>query len=49
MTRAMLLGNQGIDALVVERHRSAAIHPRAALTLQRSMEIFRSAGVEETM
>lgn len=49
MTMAVLLGNEGVGALVVERHKGAAIHPRAALMLQRSMEIFRSAGVEEPM
>ena len=49
MTMAVLLGNQGVPSLVVERHKGAAIHPRAALMLQRSMEIFRGAGVEEPM
>lgn len=49
MTTSVLLGNQGVTNLVVERHRGAAIHPRAALMLQRSMEIFRGAGVEDTM
>jgi 2-polyprenyl-6-methoxyphenol hydroxylase-like FAD-dependent oxidoreductase len=49
MTTSVLLGNQGVTNLVVERHRGAAIHPRAALMLQRSMEIYRGAGVEDTM
>ena len=49
MTMAVLLGTHGVKSLVVERHKGAAIHPRAALMLQRSMEVFRSAGVEETM
>ena len=49
MTMAVLLGKHGVKSLVVERHQGAAIHPRAALMLQRSMEVFRSAGVEETM
>src|SRR4029077_16942103 len=30
----------------VERHAGSAIHPRAAFIMQRSMEIFRSAGIE---
>ncbi|ACL42539.1 MULTISPECIES: FAD-dependent monooxygenase [Micrococcaceae] len=47
MTSAALLGTHGIPSLVVERHRSSAIHPRAALILQRSMEILRTAGLEE--
>jgi putative polyketide hydroxylase len=37
MTTAMLLGQHGVRCLVVERHGGTAIHPRAALMLQRSM------------
>jgi 2-polyprenyl-6-methoxyphenol hydroxylase-like FAD-dependent oxidoreductase len=44
---ALLLGHHGVESLVVERHPSAAIHPRAALLLQRTMEILRSVGVEQ--
>ncbi len=47
MTSAALLGSHGIRSLVVERHRGPAIHPRAALILQRSMEILRTAGLED--
>jgi len=47
MTMAMLLGHNGVASLVVEKHPGTAIHPRAALFLQRSMEILRSAGIEE--
>ena len=47
MTTAMLLGGHGVRSLVVERHPGSAIHPRAALILQRSMEILRSAGIED--
>ena len=47
MTTAMLLGGHGIRSLVVERHPGAAIHPRAAFIMQRSMEIFRGAGIED--
>ncbi|ODU05100.1 MAG: monooxygenase [Pseudonocardia sp. SCN 72-86] len=49
MTSAVLLGTHGIESLVVERHRGTAIHPRAALILQRSMEILREAGIEEVV
>ncbi|TXN31168.1 FAD-dependent monooxygenase [Lacisediminihabitans profunda] len=49
MTTAALLGQHGIRCLVVERHRGTAVHPRAALILQRSMEILRSLGLEETV
>ena len=47
MTTALLLGKHGVPALVAERHRGMAIHPRAALLLQRSMEILREAGIED--
>ena len=46
MSMAMLLGGNGVASLVVERHRGAAIHPRAAFLLQRTMEILRAAGIE---
>lgn len=46
MSTAMLLGGHGIASLVVERHPGAAIHPRAAFLLQRTMEILRGAGIE---
>ncbi|MET7996384.1 FAD-dependent monooxygenase [Amycolatopsis sp. NPDC005232] len=49
MTSAVLLGQQGIPSLVVERHPGSAIHPRAALILQRSMEILREAGIEDVI
>jgi 2-polyprenyl-6-methoxyphenol hydroxylase-like FAD-dependent oxidoreductase len=47
MSTAMLLGAHGIPALAVEHHRGTAIHPRAAQITQRSMEIFRTVGVEQ--
>jgi 2-polyprenyl-6-methoxyphenol hydroxylase-like FAD-dependent oxidoreductase len=47
MSAAMLLGSHGIPALAVEHHRGTAIHPRAAQITQRSMEIFRTVGVEQ--
>jgi len=46
MSTALLLGHHGIRALAVEHHRGTAIHPRAALINQRTMEIFRSVGIE---
>ena len=46
---ALLLGHHGVESLVVERHPGAAIHPRAALLLQRTMEILRSVGVEQNV
>src|SRR5690242_16271100 len=47
MSSAMLLGHYGVRSLVVEHHRGTAIHPRAAQITQRSMEIFRTVGVEQ--
>jgi 2-polyprenyl-6-methoxyphenol hydroxylase-like FAD-dependent oxidoreductase len=47
MTTAMLLGGHRTRSLVVERHPGSAIHPRAAFIMQRSMEIFRGAGIED--
>ena len=47
MSTAMLLAHHGVSALVAEHHRGTAIHPRAALIHQRTMEIFRTVGVEQ--
>ena len=49
MTAALLLGHHGVRPLVVEYHRGTAIHPRAASVTQRTMEIFRSAGLEQAV
>jgi len=46
MSAALLLGHHGIRPMVVEHHRGTAIHPRAAQISQRSMEIFRTVGIE---
>jgi 2-polyprenyl-6-methoxyphenol hydroxylase-like FAD-dependent oxidoreductase len=46
---AALLGRHGVHTLVAERHRSTAIHPRAAFIYQRSMELIRSFGMEEAV
>jgi 2-polyprenyl-6-methoxyphenol hydroxylase-like FAD-dependent oxidoreductase len=47
MSTALLLGHYGVRALAVEHHRGTAIHPRAAQITQRTMEIFRTVGVEQ--
>ena len=49
MTAALLLGQHGVRPLVVEHHRGTAIHPRAASVTQRTMEIFRGAGIEQAV
>jgi 2-polyprenyl-6-methoxyphenol hydroxylase-like FAD-dependent oxidoreductase len=47
MSTALLLGHHGIRSLAVEHHRGTAIHPRAAMITQRTMEILREVGVEQ--
>ncbi|HEV8392789.1 MAG TPA: FAD-dependent monooxygenase [Vicinamibacterales bacterium] len=47
MFAAALLARHGIAPLVVERHPGAAIHPRAAMIYQRTMEIIRALGIED--
>jgi 2-polyprenyl-6-methoxyphenol hydroxylase-like FAD-dependent oxidoreductase len=47
MTAAMLLAHHGVRTICVERHIGSAIHPRAALVTQRSMEILREVGLEQ--
>src|SRR5436853_1210728 len=47
MTTALLLGHHGVRALTVEHHRGTAIHPRAAMITQRTMEVFRIVGIEQ--
>ncbi|CAG7608881.1 4-methyl-5-nitrocatechol 5-monooxygenase [Paenibacillus solanacearum] len=44
---SLFLARQGIRSLVVERHPGTAIHPRVSGLTARTMEIFRSAGIEE--
>lgn len=47
LATSALLGAHGVDTLVVERHSGTAIHPRAASFHQRTMEIFRSLGIDK--
>jgi 2-polyprenyl-6-methoxyphenol hydroxylase-like FAD-dependent oxidoreductase len=49
LTASLLLARQGVPHIVVERHRGTAIHPRAAAFHQRTLEIFRDAGVEKAV
>ena len=46
LSAGLLLAHHGVRSLVLERHSSTAIHPRAAHATQRTMEIFRSVGLE---
>src|SRR3954471_4846352 len=46
LSTAIFLGRRGIPSLVLERHRGTAIHPRAALVNQRTVETYRAIGLE---
>ena len=47
LSMAVFLGHHGVPSLVVERHRGTAIHPRAALVSQRTIEAYRAVGLED--
>ena len=49
LSTAMLLASHGVKSLVVERHSGTAIHPRAGHFNLRTLEILRSAGLEDTV
>src|SRR3974390_3241891 len=47
LSSALLLAHHGVRSLTVEHHRGTAIHPRAAQMNIRTMEVLRSAGIEQ--
>ncbi|MER7822919.1 FAD-dependent monooxygenase [Streptomyces sp. NPDC096097] len=47
LSAAMFLAARGVECLVVEQRPGTSVHPRARLVTARSMELFRSAGIEE--
>ena len=49
LSTSVLLAGYGVPHLVVESHRGTAIHPRAASFHQRTMEVFRSAGLQSAV
>jgi 2-polyprenyl-6-methoxyphenol hydroxylase-like FAD-dependent oxidoreductase len=49
LTASVLLGHHGVPHILLERHRGTAIHPRAASFHQRTLEIFRSVGIQEAV
>src|SRR4051812_17980907 len=49
LSASLLLATQGVEHLLVERHRGTAVHPRAASFHQGTMEIFRSLGIQEAV
>lgn len=46
-TAALLLSTLGIDTLMITKYRWTANTPRAHITNQRAMEVFRDLGVED--
>jgi 2-polyprenyl-6-methoxyphenol hydroxylase-like FAD-dependent oxidoreductase len=46
MSTALFLAAHGVPSLTLERHPGTAIHPRAALVNQRTIELYRSVGLE---
>ena len=46
LSTAVFLGFHGVPSLVLERHRGTAIHPRAALVSQRTIEAYRAVGLQ---
>src|SRR2546421_8055812 len=49
LSTSLFLSWHGISSLLVERHPGTAIHPRALGFTQRTMELFRSVGIEEAI
>jgi 2-polyprenyl-6-methoxyphenol hydroxylase-like FAD-dependent oxidoreductase len=47
LSSALFLARHGVPSFLVERHPGTAIHPRAAHFSQRTIELFREAGVED--
>ena len=47
LSLSLFLSRLGVEHLVVERHPGTAIHPRAAMLLQRTIETFRTAGIQD--
>ncbi|TSE00692.1 FAD-binding protein [Skermania sp. ID1734] len=47
LTASALLARAGVDAITVTKHRSTAHTPRAHITNQRAMEVFRNLGIED--
>jgi 2-polyprenyl-6-methoxyphenol hydroxylase-like FAD-dependent oxidoreductase len=47
LSMSLFLAGHGVPHLVVERHPGTAIHPRAAFLMQRTVELYRWAGIQE--
>ncbi|EON91768.1 2,4-dichlorophenol 6-monooxygenase TfdB [Marinobacter lipolyticus SM19] len=49
LSASLLLSRYGIDSLLITKHRWTANSPRAHITNQRTVEVFRDAGVERSV
>jgi 2-polyprenyl-6-methoxyphenol hydroxylase-like FAD-dependent oxidoreductase len=49
LSTSVLLASHGVPHLLVERHSGTAVHPRAASFHQRTMETFRSVGLQDAV
>lgn len=49
LSTSVLLADHGVPHLLVESHTGTAIHPRAASFHQRTMEVFRSVGLQQAV
>ncbi|MXP40736.1 monooxygenase [Altererythrobacter soli] len=49
LSASVLLAHHQVPHVLVERHRGTAIHPRAASFHQRTLEIFRSVGLQDAV
>ena len=49
LSASVLLGRHHVPHILIERHTGTAIHPRAASFHQRTLEIFRDAGLQEAV
>lgn len=49
LSASVLLGRHNVPHMLVERHSGTAIHPRAASFHQRTLEIFRDAGIQRAV
>lgn len=47
LSTSLFLSQQGVEHLVAERHPGTAVHPRAAFLLQRTVECYRRAGIQD--
>src|SRR5919198_3764756 len=47
LTAAAFLARHGVCTLAISRHRGTAPQPRAHITNQRTVEVFRDLGIEE--